>query len=102
MLEIESQVDIRLLEKWLQAVLWDRVLPGLDVDVSLNNQQAMGVLRLKALIHTIDGSKVVIQAVHELYDKHPVGKWDSEKDGKGKIVLIGIVSRLLCVCPRIN
>jgi G3E family GTPase len=102
MLEIESQVEIRLLEKWLQAVLWDRVLPGVDVDVSSINQQVMGVLRLKALIHTDDGSKVVIQAVHELYDKHPVGKWDSEKDGKGKIVLIGKAPRLLCFYPRIH
>ncbi|KAJ3135052.1 COBW domain-containing protein 1 [Physocladia obscura] len=92
MLEIPhaSTVSLIAFEKWLQQLLWNKVLPTSSNEYSLEIAEikAPEVLRLKALVRVEGSKKMVIQAVHELYDKFEAGEWDDTND-TGKVVLIG-------------
>lgn len=67
------------LEKWLQSLLWEKSVFGLQTNV----------LRFKALIHMENSEKKhVVQAVQELYDVQLGDNWSS-KDRINKLVFIG-------------
>ncbi|KAJ3031883.1 UNVERIFIED_CONTAM: COBW domain-containing protein 1 [Siphonaria sp. JEL0065] len=92
-LPLSRAVDLAKMETWLQQVLWNKTVPLPKSQPPLTNEQQPStgpqVLRLKALIDVGGRKKMVIQAVHELYDKFEAGSWAPEDNECGKIVLIG-------------
>ncbi|KAL2914634.1 hypothetical protein HK105_205772 [Polyrhizophydium stewartii] len=73
-----------ILNKWLQALLWDRLIPGSD-----RTPPDFKLLRLKALVD-LDGAarKHIVQGVQEMYDVHEGGLWEAEPR-INKFVFIG-------------
>ncbi|KAI8615552.1 CobW/HypB/UreG, nucleotide-binding domain-containing protein [Chytriomyces sp. MP71] len=94
-----AAVSMPRLEAWLQQVLWNRVVPApsssphsiTDLTVVESVTVTPDVIRLKALLHVGGRKRVVIQAVHELYDKFDAGSWGTDEvmEDSGKVVLIG-------------
>ncbi|ORY42514.1 cobW-domain-containing protein [Rhizoclosmatium globosum] len=90
-----SIISLPKLETWLQQVLWTNTIPSVSVEtaataaVSESVVPKPQVIRLKALLHVGERKKLVIQAVHELYDKFEAGVWKEGEQVEGKVVLIG-------------
>ncbi|KAI9301986.1 CobW/HypB/UreG, nucleotide-binding domain-containing protein [Cunninghamella echinulata] len=99
-IQFDTQLDtIELLETWIQTLLWERSVPGIDEE----ENGEITVLRLKGIIQLpkdkqnenkdsdeINRKKhIVIQGVQELYDIQPGLQESDEVDPVNKIVLIG-------------
>jgi len=71
------------LETFLQALLWEKTV--------LNSQgEVIDVLRLKGVISVQDsGHRLVVQAVHELYDSQTTTQWASGEERGATVVFIG-------------
>ncbi|KAI9340858.1 CobW/HypB/UreG, nucleotide-binding domain-containing protein [Obelidium mucronatum] len=83
-------VNVAKMESWLQQVLWNKTVPIPESShVPPSEATSPQVIRLKALIDIGGRKKMVIQAVHELYDKFEAGVWAEGDDECGKVVLIG-------------
>ncbi|KAJ8306519.1 hypothetical protein KUTeg_017064 [Tegillarca granosa] len=67
----------------LQTLLWEK-------NVKNSKGDTVDVLRLKGLISTDDSDKrLVVQAVHELYDSCYTSPWGKDEERINRIVLIG-------------
>ncbi|KAJ3391788.1 COBW domain-containing protein 1 [Entophlyctis sp. JEL0112] len=86
-------VSMSNLESWLQEVLWNNHVPAPKntEEQNFEGSARLQILRFKAALHVGDGKKMIIQAVHELYDKFDAGSWSAEElvESSGKLVFIG-------------
>ncbi|KAJ9054243.1 COBW domain-containing protein 1 [Entomophthora muscae] len=83
-LPLPEDVCIRLLEKWLQALLWEHIIPFEDV----TEAPEVSVIRLKGIIQTKTGLKM-IQGVQELYEITDLPPLSQEDQDASRLVLIG-------------
>ncbi|XP_028404451.1 COBW domain-containing protein 1-like [Dendronephthya gigantea] len=83
-LNVEGEVDDDEFDTWLQELLWEKSFRN---PVTGNR---MDILRFKALI-SFRGfrEKVIVQAVHELFDKVPTEEWVDDEKRINRIIFIG-------------
>ncbi|XP_062617628.1 zinc-regulated GTPase metalloprotein activator 1B-like isoform X1 [Saccostrea cucullata] len=82
-LEFTGDVDKQKLDKVLQDILWDR-------DLINSKGERQEIYRLKGLISVAgDDRRLVVQAVHELYDSFFTNSWEDDAKRINRIVLIG-------------
>ncbi|XP_048761671.2 zinc-regulated GTPase metalloprotein activator 1-like isoform X2 [Ostrea edulis] len=82
-MEFAGDVDKHRLDKALQDLLWDKELVN-----SKGDKQE--IYRLKGVISIAgDDRRLVVQAVHELYDSFFTTSWEDESNRINRIVLIG-------------
>ncbi|KAJ3414599.1 COBW domain-containing protein 1 [Chytridiales sp. JEL 0842] len=108
LVKIPGPVDLDKVDRWLQSVLWDHTLPppritsdsagGAEQDTRRvsDNDKALDIIRLKALLLTVDDNVVIVQGVQEIYDKQTatreqksVQPGDQDQAIEGKLILIG-------------
>lgn len=76
-LELTGGVSRTAIESWIQELIWEKHLPGVET--------AVEVLRIKGIFCDELGTSYIVQAVQELYEVEEL----QESSGYGKIVLIG-------------
>ncbi|XP_052776539.1 zinc-regulated GTPase metalloprotein activator 1-like [Mya arenaria] len=82
-LEEEGRVDKEALDVFLQTLLWEKSMFN-------SSNQPIQLYRLKGVVCTSESEpRVVIQAVHELYDSHPTTPWGSGERRINILVFIG-------------
>lgn len=83
-LPLPGIVCVSLLEKWLQALLWEHAVPS-EASPDLT---AVSVIRLKGIAQTTAGYKMIqgVQELYEITDFPPSSQADQETS---RLVLIG-------------
>lgn len=82
-MEFSGNMDKQRIDKVLQDLLWDKELVN-----SRGDKQE--IYRLKGLISVAgDDRRLVVQAVHELYDSFFTSKWEEEDQRINRLVFIG-------------
>lgn len=80
--EIAGEVDKSKLDEFLQHLLWDKTYTD-------SNSSTMEILRLKGVVAVAgEERRMIIQAVHELYDVQFTTPWNEERRN-GTVVFIG-------------
>ena len=102
LLQEEKAVDEDKVRDWLDNLLW-RVREGEEGAEDAGAEDAgaeegegegdegsrsMEIYRMKGVLRTRGGRRVVVQAVQELYDLVDVGKWEGQ-GGSSRVVVIG-------------
>jgi len=82
-LDIVGDVDATKLDTFLQRLLWEK-------DVIDSSGNSIEIYRLKGVI-SVQGEKrrVLVQAVHELYQMTPTTNWTETESKKNSVVFIG-------------
>ncbi|XP_072173322.1 zinc-regulated GTPase metalloprotein activator 1-like isoform X2 [Diadema setosum] len=81
--QVKGSVQSSDLEDFLQGILWDKALQN-------SKQQPMDVMRLKGELSLVDEPRrVIVQAVHELYDRELTTSWEEGVTRTCTIVFIG-------------
>lgn len=81
--QVQGSVLSSELEDFLQGLLWDKSL-------SNRKEKPMDVMRLKGELSVVDESRrVIVQAVHELYDREVTTPWEEETSRTCTMVFIG-------------
>ena len=81
-----TNVDIPKIERWIQCLLWEKIVP------TITTSDDVIVLRLKGILTPIEnsGSRIVIQGVQELYDLQQTPPSSSNNEiVQDKLVIIG-------------
>lgn len=82
-LRLSGSVDSVRIDAFLQNLLWDKNITNAAGDV-------MDVFRLKGVVCVINEvRRVLIQAVHELYQLVPTTNWNETEDKSNTLVFIG-------------
>ena len=64
MVDLQREIGMEILERWIQTLLWEHRVPGVEPDLPVH------VLRLKGVLAITGCSRrIVVQGVNELYDK---------------------------------
>lgn len=85
-LEMVGSMNEEEFDKWLQDLLWEKKFVG-------QGGKKMEILRLKGILSLVDEPKrVILQAVHELFDKTPTTVW---KEGEQQICRLVFIGRYL-------
>ena len=97
LLQEEKAVDEDKVRDWLDNLLW-RVREGEEGAEDAGAEEGEGegdegsrsmeIYRMKGVLRTRGGRRVVVQAVQELYDLVDVGKWEGQ-GGSSRVVVIG-------------
>lgn len=82
-LKLKGELEEDLLDNWLQELLWEKSFRD-------GKDEEMDILRFKALVSLRDSpKKVIIQAVHELFDKIITEKWNDDEERINSLIFIG-------------
>ncbi|CAL1547294.1 unnamed protein product [Lymnaea stagnalis] len=82
-IQIHGNIKKSDLENFLQALLWEKSVKNYE-------GHTLDVLRLKGVISLEDcDTRLVVQAVHELYDYHYTTPWENNEARHNTIVFIG-------------
>lgn len=82
-LEMAGDIEAEDLDKWLQELLWENNF------VSARGEK-MEILRLKGVVSVVgEPKRVILQAVHELFDKTPTTLWKHDEQRVCRLVFIG-------------
>jgi len=82
-LDIEGNVNLAKLDTFLQHLLWEK-------DICDRNGHSMDIYRLKGVV-SVQGEdrRILVQAVHELFQTTPTTNWMLTEDKKNTVVFIG-------------
>uniref|UniRef100_A0A0B7AZP7 CobW C-terminal domain-containing protein n=1 Tax=Arion vulgaris TaxID=1028688 RepID=A0A0B7AZP7_9EUPU len=81
--EVSGSIDKMNLDSFLQSLLWEK-------NVKDSQGRTIEVIRLKGLVSIDDSDRrMVVQAVHELYDSQFTTPWESRESRLNTIVFIG-------------
>ncbi|XP_031553938.1 COBW domain-containing protein 1-like [Actinia tenebrosa] len=82
-LEMHGEVTVDLLDTWLQDLLWEK-------SIKSKTGTAMEILRFKGVVAVIgEERRMVVQAVHELFDKTATTPWKTNEEKLNRLVFIG-------------
>ncbi|XP_077981655.1 zinc-regulated GTPase metalloprotein activator 1-like [Glandiceps talaboti] len=81
--DIKGDIETSKLDVFLQNLLWEK-------NIVNSEGRKMEILRLKALL-TVKGNprRVILQAVHELYDREETSFWENDASRVNRFVFIG-------------
>ncbi len=75
------ELDLKKVESWIQALLWNKVIPGTEIGID--------ILRLKALVNIHEKPKIILQGVRELYEAQEGVSWTNTEERESRFVMIG-------------
>jgi len=97
-LDTGGDINPRKLDTFLQRLLWEK-------DINDTNGCRMEIYRLKGVVSVQgDDRRVLVQAVHELYQTIPTTNWTEEESKKNTVVFIGrhldkeVLQKHFCAC----
>jgi len=97
-LDLAGDINATKLDTFLQHLLWEK-------DINDSNGHSMEIYRLKGVV-SMQGEdrRVLVQAVHELYQTIPTTSWLETESKKNTVVFIGryldkaVLQKHLCAC----